>query len=132
MRHRDAHLLANVACVVPVPLHPLRRLARGYNQAADLARGLGCPVVHALWRRRYTRAQSTLTAASRRRNVRDAFCLSPWLRARVRATLIEGQIVVVVDDVRTTGATLEACTRVLADAGAREVRVMTAARAELP
>ena len=124
-------LLRDAACVVPVPLHAWRRLQRGFNQASDLARRLDRPVVHALWRRRATTAQAGLTASARRRNVRDAFRLSPLLTRTARARLIEGVAIVLVDDVRTTGATLEACARVLKDAGAREVRALTLARATL-
>jgi predicted amidophosphoribosyltransferase len=58
---------------VPVPLHRWRRLHRGFNQAAALAAGLGLPMCHALRRVRPTPAQVGLTAAARRRNVRDAF-----------------------------------------------------------
>ena len=122
-------VLRGAACAVPVPLHPWRRMRRGFNQAADLSAMLGPRVVHALWRRRATAAQAGLTSAQRRRNVRDAFVLSPLLTRASRQRFIAGRVVVLVDDVRTTGATLEACARVLKDAGAREVRVVTAARA---
>jgi ComF family protein len=131
MRVRGADLLRDATCVVPVPLHAFRRVQRGFNQASDLARHLERPVVHALWRTRYTMPQTGLSGAERRRNVRRAFRLSPLLSAMARATFIEGRIVVVIDDVRTTGATLAACTRVLKEAGAREVRVLTLARARL-
>ena len=127
MRDAGADLLADAACVIPVPLHPWRRVHRGFNQSTDLARELGRPVVHALWRARSTAAQAGLTAAARRRNVRRAFVLSPLLRPRSRRAFIEGKVVVLVDDVRTTGATLNACAEVLKRAGAREVRALTAA-----
>jgi ComF family protein len=126
MRAAGATLLATSACVVPVPLHPWRRLGRGFNQAAALAGELGLPVVHALWRRRATRPQAGLTAPARRANLRRAFAPAPWL-GRTRQALISGQVVVLVDDVRTTGATLDACARMLRAAGAREVRALTAA-----
>jgi ComF family protein len=131
MREGGADVLRDAACVVPVPLHPWRRVRRGFNQAADLARTLDVPVVHALWRARATESQAGLTARERRRNVRDAFRMSPLLRPRVRATRIADATVVLVDDVRTTGATLDACAGVLKDAGAREVRALTLARAAL-
>jgi ComF family protein len=130
LREAGADLLNGASCVVPVPLHPLRRLSRGFNQAADLAAALPIPVVHALQRRRMTAPQTGLTAGARRRNVRGAFRLSPLLRRRVVQTTIAHQIVVLVDDVRTTGATLDACAHVLRDAGAKEVRALTVARAE--
>ena len=122
MRRRCADLLAGAACVVPVPLHPSRRRYRGFNQAADLARRLELPVVHALRRIRATPTQTGLPAAQRHRNMRGAFALTRTGRA------VRGSVVVIVDDVSTTGATLEACARVLKEAGAAEVRALTAAR----
>jgi ComF family protein len=124
-------VLTGAHCVVPVPLYPWRRLRRGFNQAADLARGLDLPVVHALWRIRSTAPQAGLTAAGRRRNVRGAFRLSPLLSARRRQDAIGGRVIVLVDDVMTTGATLGACAGALEAAGAREVRTLTLARAPL-
>jgi ComF family protein len=129
LREQGAAALAGADAVVPVPLYPLKRLKRGFNQAAELARGLERPVVHALWRVRPTPAQAGLTAAERRRNVRGAFRLSPLLTARARDTFLRDRAVVLVDDVMTTGATLNACASVLQDAGAREVRLLTLARA---
>lgn len=122
MRHRGADLLAGAACVIPVPLHRSRQRERGFNQAADLAKELGLPVVHALRRARATATQTSLPAAQRHRNVRNAFVATPACRALADAT------VVVVDDVSTTGATLDACARTLKDAGVAEVRALTAAR----
>jgi ComF family protein len=131
LRERGERLLQDAACVVPVPLFPWRRLRRGFNQAADLARHLDRPVVHALWRVRPTPPQAGLTAAARRRNVRGAFRLSPLLSTRARHTFIDGRTVALIDDVMTTGATLRACAEVLQAAGANEVRVLTLARAPL-
>jgi ComF family protein len=129
LRETSAPALRDAACVVPVPLFVIRRLRRGFNQAEDLSRSLDLPVVRALWRIRPTTSQTGLTAAERRRNVRGAFKLSPWLRRDARRRWIEGRIVVLVDDVMTTGATLNACAAVLTEAGAREVRTITVARA---
>jgi len=122
MRERGAHVLAGADAVVPVPLHPSRRRERGFNQAADLARHLGLRVSPALRRVRATSAQTGLAAAQRHRNVRNAFAPT-----RAAAALLD-QTVVLVDDVSTTGATLEACARALKEAGIREVRALTAAR----
>ena len=130
LREAGADVLQDAHCVVPVPLHPWRRLTRGFNQAADLASCVGLPVVHALWRTRPTAPQTGLTAAGRRRNVRGAFAISPLLSTRVRKAALAGHIVVLVDDVRTTGATLDACAQVLKEAGVREVRALTLALAE--
>ena len=121
--------------VVPVPLHPWRRMRRGFNQARDLAERLERPVVDALWRLRATPPQLALNANARHANVQGAFVVSPLLipRARVhgaRCPSIEGRLIVLVDDVRTTGATLDECAKVLLAAGAREVRAMTVAMAE--
>lgn len=122
MRQHGAPVLQGADLCVPVPLHPFRMWRRGFNQAAELARHLGLPVVPALRRRRHTRSQTDLPAVKRRANVRGAF--APGRRADVR-----GAIVVLVDDVSTTGATLDACARVLLGEGAAEVRALTAARA---
>jgi predicted amidophosphoribosyltransferase len=142
IRSQASDLLASADAVVPVPLHGARRRRRGFNQARDLAAGLGPPVLDALRRTRATPAQAALTAGARRRNVRGAFALAPasrWSRAGWRASrgtrvarmadALYGRAVVLVDDVVTTGATLEACAGVLRAAGAAEVRAVTVARA---
>jgi ComF family protein len=121
IRHECADALIEADVLVPVPLHRRRRRARGFNQAEELARGLGLPVGGALKRVRPTASQTGLPAAQRHRNVREAF------RLRWRAS-VRGLRVVLVDDVCTTGATLEACARVLREAGAADVRAVTAAR----
>ena len=126
MRTGGQTLLDGADCAIPVPLHPWRRIRRGFNQAADLAATLGLPVRPILWRSRATTPQADLTAAQRQRNVHNAFTLLPFASGRRRGEL-RGQIVVLVDDVRTTGATLHACAEVLAAAGVREVRALTAA-----
>jgi ComF family protein len=122
-RMRDAceEILNGADLVVPVPLHARRRRARGFNQAADLARHLGLPVVPVLRRRQATPSQTDLPASRRHANVRQAFALK-------RTADVRGLCIVLVDDVSTTGATLEACARVLVNAGAREIRAVTAAR----
>jgi ComF family protein len=122
MRTRGSDLLDGVDAAVPVPLHRARHRRRGFNQAADLARHLELPVAHALVRTRATAAQTDLPAAQRHRNVRNAFAMSRRGRALAGATVL------LVDDVSTTGATLEACARTLKDAGVSEVRALTAAR----
>ena len=124
MRSAGADLLRGADVVVPVPLHPRRERSRGFNQADDLARALGVPVRPLLHRIRYTTSQIELPKDERQRNVRDAFefCRLPVPGSRFPA------VVVLVDDVSTTGATLEACAAVLKAAGAKDVRALTAAR----
>jgi ComF family protein len=134
MRARGTEVLAGADLAVPVPLHWRRQYSRGFNQADDLARQLRLPVVRALRRVRATSPQSSLTAARRLRNLSTAFALSRAWRfgRRNRDTELRGACVLLVDDVSTTGATLEACARVLRAAGAREVRALTAARTLSP
>jgi len=126
MRERGEDVLAGADCLVPVPLHWRRLRMRGFNQAADLAEGVGLPVARALRRVRPTRPQAELPAGRRHRNVRGAFAAARRSRRRHE---IAGRCVVLVDDVFTTGATLDGCARVLKAEGAREVRALTVARA---
>jgi ComF family protein len=119
-------LLAGADLVVPVPLHTKRLRERGFNQAEDLARGLGLPLSRALRRIRKTRPQVELPATTRQLNVRGAFALT----GRPGRRPLSGATIVLVDDVTTTGMTLEACAVVLLAAGAHEVRALTAARVE--
>ena len=133
MAHHGAAVLHGADVVVPVPLHRRRQRRRGFNQADDLACGLGLPVSRALRRVRATHPQVDLPADQRRDNVRDAFRLAsnpPLFPSRTATFVLPGRVVVLVDDVATTGATLEACARVLKAAGAEEVRALTAARVE--
>ncbi|MBP1633821.1 MAG: phosphoribosyltransferase [Acidobacteria bacterium] len=126
MRQRGAEALDGAAVLVPVPLHWRRRWRRGFNQAEALAARLGLPVRAALVRSRATSPQFGLPAGRRDDNVRGAF--RPARRRRARQA-VRGAVVVLVDDVATTGATLRACAEVLKGMGAREVRALTAARA---
>lgn len=123
MRPACAEVLDGADGCVPVPLHWRRRWQRGFNQADELARYLGLPVLAALRRTRHTLAQASLHAHERQANVRGVFAV----RRRFRHGGLDGLSVVLVDDVITTGATLRACALVLREAGAREVRAATAA-----
>jgi ComF family protein len=129
MKARGAELLIAVDAVVPVPLHWRRQYQRGFNQAAEISRHLGPPLVHALIRRRATRAQIELAAHQRRVNVEGAFAAT---RLSLRTRMISGRTILLVDDVCTTGATLNACARVLRDCGAAAVYALTAARVITP
>lgn len=124
MREAGIDVLTGADVVVPVPLHRSRERTRGFNQAQELARHLGVPLAGALSRTRRTPSQADLPAAGRHANVRGAFTWRPDVP-------VLGAIVVLVDDVVTTGATLNACAAPLLDAGAKEVRALTAARAPL-
>lgn len=135
MRVAGADVMHGVDALVPVPLHPRRRRARGFNQARLLAEALGGPVWDILARTRDTRPQVDLTADERRRNVEGAFDLRGarrirWRRGTIDPHVVSGARLLLVDDVTTTGATLDACARVLKAAGAREVRALTAARVD--
>ena len=125
-----ADVLDGADAIVPVPLHWVRQWRRGFNQASLLARDLGVRVWPALARVRATRPQVDLTADARRQNVRRAFAIARrrWPVGQRWPDELKGKVVVLVDDVTTTGATLEACAEVLRKAGVREVRALTAAR----
>lgn len=114
-----------IDAIVPVPLHPLRRREREFNQsellARELSRRLGRPLSGPLKRVRHTVTQTHFDRRQRMQNLRDAFAL----RQNVP---VQGQNLLLVDDVFTTGSTLDECTRVLLAAGARSVRALTVAR----
>ncbi|MGD0143149.1 MAG: ComF family protein [Rhizomicrobium sp.] len=126
-------LLAEADLIVPVPLHPRRLWRRRYNQSAILAQRLAKltakpadPLV--LRRIRATASQGEMPSAkARRRNVRGAFRVSPENAAALR-----GKAVLLIDDVFTTGATIDACARALKRAGATKVLVLTLARVVRP
>ena len=106
---------------IPIPLHWLRRWKRGYNQSAAVAASFAACLgrqcwSHTLRRRRSTPLQTEQSVAGRERNVAGAFALVPWAGLR-------GVRVVLIDDVLTTGATLNEAARLLLGAGAAQVRV---------
>jgi ComF family protein len=116
----------SVDCVIPVPLHPRRLRERGYNQATliaeEFARRVGLSVLpDALVRERVTESQTRLSAFERRRNVDGAF--------RAHGSQMRGRSVLLLDDVCTTGSTLQACADALRAAGASHVYAMAVARA---
>lgn len=134
--HRHAHMmaaagsqmLAEADLLIPVPLHWRRLVKRKFNQSALLAYGVsrvsGVPCLPDLLKRvRSTKPQMSLDRKSRAANVKKAFAVS----ARTGRQL-EGLVVVLVDDVVTTGATANACARTLKKAGAKQVHVLSLAR----
>jgi ComF family protein len=134
MRRAGADLLASADIVIPVPLHPWRAVARGFNQADDLALRLGPPVWRLLRRVRAGPPQATLIAEQRAANVRRAFSLRNerrgFLRLVSRAPPLFSRLsVVLIDDVMTTGETMEACGEVLREAGVERISGLTVARA---
>jgi len=124
-KHGERLVSWEVGRVVPVPMHWLRRSLRGTSAADELSRGiarmLGLPWSRAISRQRATRMQNELPIADRPRNVEGAF--------RVCRRL-EGERILLVDDVVTTGATLSACSRALLAAGAATVDVAVVAKAD--
>ncbi len=125
-------VLAGEAVLMPVPLHRWRLLGRRFNQAAEIGRILEKLCGHSLWlnaliRTRATRQQIGLTRAGRRRNLRGAFAVAPNYKNR-----LVGKRVILLDDVLTTGATVEACAKVLLRAGVQQVDVLTVARVVMP
>lgn len=123
----DDARLAGQPCeaLVPVPLHATRARWRQFNQAAVLARTLGArtglPVADCLRRTRFTTTQTRLDRRERMENLRGAF--------RLRHTAaVKGKHLLLIDDVLTTGCTVEECASVLMAAGAASVRVLVVAR----
>ncbi len=124
---REEDLWSGVEAVIPVPLHSAKEKSRGFNQARLLAKRLGrqknIPLVAGrLVKVRPTPAQTTLEARERETNLKGAF--------QVRKTdALRGRVVILVDDVYTTGSTIRECSRALKKAGTKEVRAVTIAQA---
>jgi ComF family protein len=121
-------LLQEADCLQPVPLHGLAYFARGYNQSEVIARRLsretGLPVINAVSRTRNTHSQTHLhTRAQRMANLKDAFLLHD-------PGQIEGRRVIVIDDVKTTGATLRTLGRALRPGKPRSLSALVVAVAE--
>lgn len=130
MARAGADLLAPGSLIAPVPLWRWRLFRRRYNQSALLALGIGraagpelTVIPDLLVRRRSTGSQAGLGRTQRARNVQGAFALGP-----AHGEVVRGRAVVLVDDVLTTGATLEACARPLLRAGATRVDALVLAR----
>jgi ComF family protein len=132
MARAGRELLTDADAPVPVPLHWRRRLARRYNQSAVLSRAIsaicGVPITHGgLKRMRATPQQVGRSRTERADNVQGAFLVPPDHKVEVA-----GRRLVLVDDVLTSGATVDACTRALLRAGAAEVDVLVFARVVAP
>ncbi|HWT97799.1 MAG TPA: ComF family protein [Terriglobales bacterium] len=132
MAQAGAELLAEADLITPVPLHWQRLLSRRYNQAGLLAQALARLADRSLApdllrRRKATQKQGHLSRLGRRRNVQGAFEL-----VRRGRQLVAGKRVLLVDDVVTTGATIEGCCRVLLAAGAASVDILALARVVRP
>ncbi|MBO6948982.1 MAG: ComF family protein [Rhodospirillales bacterium] len=129
MKRPAAVLLADADFVCPVPLHWSRLLSRRYNQSALLSNALASggqvrSVPDLLIRKRRTGTQGGKSRAARRRNVQGVFRVRPRY-----VSMLRDKRVLLVDDVMTTGATVEACARALLRVGAQGVDVITIARA---
>jgi competence protein ComFC len=115
-----------IEILIPVPLGKKRLEERGYNQVGLVARPLAYQMgwmygPKALWKTRETRSQVGLTASQRSANVQDAY--------QADAKIVRQRNILLMDDVATTGSTISACTQALLSAGAKEVFVLTIARA---
>lgn len=123
-------MIAGDPLLLPVPLHRIKRIERGYNQAEFLCRGLAAECGlgwngDLLHRRRYTTSQSAsrLDRDERQANVRAAFAVDAQ-----SATRADGRPLILVDDIVTTGATIGACSDVCIAAGFTDVRILAVAR----
>lgn len=131
--HRAAETsLPSNAVIIPVPLHPFRLVKRRYNQAALLARelsrvGVGTFVPNLLIRKKHTSSQGGKSPRARHLNVQGAFNIHPKWKAKLKNTHV-----VLIDDVYTTGATVNACAKALKKNGARSVTVLTLSRVVKP
>ncbi len=114
----------DIDIIVPIPLHPEKRAKRGYNQAAYFGKGiseiLSIPMRQDVIKKHiYTKSQTTMSRMERIKNVFDSFELTD-------AMGIQGRHILIVDDVLTTGATIEACARKLLEARNIKISVVTA------
>ena len=124
---QEESLWWGVDFIIPVPLHPQRKVERGFNQAEVMARELaelkGVELASDwLVKRIHTPPQTTLSGMDRCHNITGAFELA-------EKAAVKDKIVLILDDVYTTGATIKECSTLLMKGGAQEVRALTVARA---
>jgi ComF family protein len=117
--------LWKIDLIVPVPLHKLKKIERGFNQSDYIARGFslqtGIPYYHkAVKRIKFTRSQTTLKISDRKLNLDRAFTI-------VKPEVIKDKIILLIDDVSTTGTTLNECAKSLLKSGASKVYALTIA-----
>lgn len=132
MARATSELISEETLLVPVPLHPQRLLKRRFNQSAMLARSLGRKIqkpvsTDLLQRVKATSSQGSKSFKGRFKNVQGAFQISPGEKDR-----LSSKHILLIDDVFTTGATVEACSRALLKAGAQRVNVLTLCRVVRP
>lgn len=118
----------NINLIIPIPLHHLKKAERGFNQSYYIAKGISkatnIPVKARIVKRvRFTQSQTTMTLKEREENVEGAFKVQ-------KPEKLKGKNVLLIDDVMTTGATINECGRVLLNAGANRVYASTAALAD--
>ena len=123
---REHHFLRDIDLILPVPLHPIRYRERGFNQAELLARQIGglnnVPVDGKVLKRlRYTDQQAKFSKQERARNVCGAFGIA-------HQSVVENKHIAVVDDVLTTGSTMNECAKILKQSGAKHITTITIVR----
>ncbi len=128
MTQAGLDLITDSDLILPVPLHAMRLWRRRFNQAALIAEKIGrlngLPVNALLLKRhKATAVQGGLSRRERHLNVRGAFCVSPADKKQ-----LDGKRILLIDDVLTTGATVESCARTLKNAGAAQVNILTLTR----
>jgi len=121
------NILPEITSIVPVPLHKKRYAARGFNQAEHIAQSVSVvckkPYSNVLKRIKHTKQQAQLTRQKRKTNMRNAFSLNTQSK-----TSIFGKSILLIDDVYTTGSTINECAKVLKEAGASNIVGFTYAR----
>jgi ComF family protein len=118
-------IFSNADLLIPIPLHKTKKALRGYNQSEVLANGLATimpiPIVlESIIRSKHTTSQTYLNKEARKENVKDVFEV-------IKPTFVQNKKIILLDDVITTGATIEACANELLNAGANEVMLLSLA-----